>query len=245
LDLNKPYAQDFDTLKSAKEDQSYKWENDKTIAGWFSSRDTYRVSNGGNFQVGLYSFGAKGKPDRALGAVVVGTQTVSFGADFQNATGRIITALSIQYAGEQWRLGSAGEQTLAFYTSASGNPLIGGDRHIKELDFTSLKENGTGEGKALDGNALSVKKSFTLRDLEIYPDGTFDITWKLTSPGIGSSQGLAVDDFKITVEATEPVMGNPEPSTLALVASAALTLAGWRWLRKRKQAGAGDAAQCP
>jgi hypothetical protein len=229
LVLNKPYTQNFDSLAKTKEDMDVKWQDDTTISGWYSSRDTYRVSNGSNFNASLYSFGSINAVDRALGAITSnGLKEIFFGADFQNKTGAIITQLKVDYVGEQWRLGTAGAQTLAF--SFQTNPFAATRTAVTQLDFAAIKTGGG--GMALDGNAAGNRKAitFTIKDLAIDADDLFDFRWTLTNPATGLSHGLSVDDFVVTVVATAP-----EPSTLVLAGIGTIGLLGYGRLRRRRR----------
>jgi PEP-CTERM motif len=220
--LKAPYTQNFDSLANTKEDQAFTWTNDSTIPGWFASLGTYRVSNGSNNNAGLYSFGSFKAKDRALGAITGITITpIFFGATFQNKTNAIITDLKVEYTGEQWRDANTNPQTLLF--TIQGNP-------VKQLNFTSPTNNG-GSVK-LDGNAAANRTPFvfTIANLAINPDANFDVQWTLNNPKMGLSQGLAVDDFKLTVVGTKAA--TPEPSTLVLLAVGAAVALGARRRRR-------------
>jgi hypothetical protein len=226
LTLNAPYKQNFDSLAKTKEDQVFPWMNDSTIPGWFASQVTYRVSNGGNSNPGVYSFGRFNEDDRALGVITNSKQSTNFfGATFRNKTGAILTELKVEYTGEQWRDGNTNPQTLHF--SIQGDP-------VKELNFTSPTNNGTGSN--INGNAPAnqTKISFTIKNLSIKPDATFDLQWTLNQPRIGQSHGLAVDDLTVSVAGTKPA--TPEPSTFVLLAIGSAGVVVWKWRRTRSVA---------
>lgn len=150
LQLNQTYSQNFDSLAATKENQDYPWVNDKTIPGWFSNRDSYRVNKGTAVTFGsLYSFGSQGAADRALGSLATASvPKIFYGADFQNGTNQRITSLTIQYTGEQWADNRTTATTLAF--TLTTNPFA--PTPIPKLDFTSPTNKDSG---ALDGNAAA------------------------------------------------------------------------------------------
>src|SRR5687767_12747594 len=107
VDPGDPYTQDFDTLSNTAGSTT----NTLVIPGWFltetggGARDNeqYAVDTGGSTTGDMYSYGATGATDRALGALRSGTLLPVFGANFSNDTGATITSLLISYTGEQWR----------------------------------------------------------------------------------------------------------------------------------------------
>jgi hypothetical protein len=111
---------------------------------------------------------------------------------------------------------SRNPQTLLF--SIQGNP-------VKELNFTSPTNNGTGTN--INGNdpANRTAISFTIKYLAINPDATFDLQWTLNQPKIGQSHVLAVDDLTVTVAGTKPA---PEPYSLMLLVVGSAALVGWK-----------------
>src|SRR5690242_9419010 len=81
--------------------------------GWYitegggGARDNeqYAVDTGGSTTGDIYSYGAAGSTERALGELRSGTLIPLFGAKFTNNTGATITSLDVSYTGEQWRFG--------------------------------------------------------------------------------------------------------------------------------------------
>jgi len=116
--LGTAYTQNFDTLPASG---TAVWANNTTLPGWYHARtgsgsnlvaDT-GASNAGN----LYSYGASGNTDRALGSVGSGNAAVGslfWGLRLKNTTGSTITALAIAYTGEQWRNSAATAQSIGF-----------------------------------------------------------------------------------------------------------------------------------
>ena len=129
--LGSAYTQNFDTLSNVAGSTT----NNLTIPGWFltesggGARDNeqYAVDTGGSTTGDMYSYGAAGSTERALGQLRSGTLIPLFGACFTNNTGSTITNLAIAYNGEEWRLGTAGrtdqmnfEHSLTATDPASG-----------------------------------------------------------------------------------------------------------------------------
>ena len=76
------YTQNFDALLNTGSVNS--WVENSTIPNWYSQRTTastsYAASTSSSTSGGLYSFGASGTNDRALGAI--SSSNTSFGGDF-------------------------------------------------------------------------------------------------------------------------------------------------------------------
>lgn len=220
--LDQPYTQSFDTLPASG---SATWVNNSTVPGWFHARtgsgttivaDT-GASNAGN----LYSYGASGGSDRALGSIGSGNAAVGslfWGVRLQNATGATITALDVAYTGEQWRnggaTGSAATQTIAF-SYLVGVPTVTGTLAefqqpgvaVPSLDFTGPVTAGS--AAALDGNlaANRTAKSFTITGISLPPGGEIMLRWS-DPDHTGSDHGLAIDDVSVIARgaATGPAL---------------------------------------
>ena len=209
------YFQNFDSL--AKSGKS------KTLPpGWsmfeYGDSDSQYVADNGSLKAGgMYSYGANGSTDRALGSLRQGggdgPQSGNFGvfgANFQNTSGGAITRLNVSYTGEEWRLGATGrgQDRLQFQYSLNASSLTSGTWiNAPSLDF--LTPNLTGVG-AHDGN-LAVNQTQiagSIGFLNIPVGGTFWVRWVDGNlPGHESEDGLAIDNFSITAV--------PETSTLA------------------------------
>jgi len=152
-----------------------------------------------------YSFGAAAATDRALGGLLSGSVTPTFGACFVNNTGTTITSLSIAYTGEQWRLGTADANIdrLDFQYSLVATALTTGAFTDEDsLDFTGPTQTPVGP---LDGNAAAnrVAIASTIPTLAIAPASTFWIRWSDVNVG-GSDDGLGIDDFSLTPNGLAP-----------------------------------------
>lgn len=210
--LDVPYTQNFDALPASG---TSAWTNDSTLPGWFHARSgsgttivaDAGVSNSGN----LYSFGASGDGDRALGSIGSGNAAAGdfyWGVRLQNHTGGTITSLDVAYAGEQWRnggaTGTAAQQTIAF-SYLVGSPNVSGSlaeftspgNAVAALDFTSPITTAT--AGALNGNLAANRsvRTATIGGLNI-PDGA-EIMLRWADPNhTGNDHGLSIDDFTVT-----------------------------------------------
>src|SRR3954447_2629872 len=105
------YAQNFDTLSNTGGSTT----NTAVPVGWGFSEtgggirdnEQYAVDNGGSPTGDTFSYGAAASTERAFGTLRAGTLISVIGAEFDNASGKIISSLDIQYTGEEWRLGTA------------------------------------------------------------------------------------------------------------------------------------------
>src|SRR6478735_1211743 len=153
--LDTPLNETFDSLASTGTTGT------ALPAGWAiaesgtAANTSYGVGTGSANTGNTYSFGGTGSSDRALGSLLSGSLSPSFGAGFTNTTGQAITSLDIAYTGEQWRLGNTGRaDRLDFQISFDATSLTTGTWiDINALDFSSPVTTGT--IGALDGNASS------------------------------------------------------------------------------------------
>ncbi|WP_333573467.1 PEPxxWA-CTERM sorting domain-containing protein [Sphingomonas sp.] len=215
---SKTYTQDFNTLATSGTSKALPtgWKLDERGSSTAGSDDAYATSNANAGTA--YAFGTGS--ERALGSVTSGNATpILFGAFFTNALGGAIQSITLDYFGEQWRLGTASSDRLSFEYSLNATSLSNGSwTAFDALDFTSIR-NGTGSGSAssaLDGNAPGNRKeiSATIGNLLIADGGGFAIRWTDRDVG-GSDHGLAIDDLTLT--ATLAPSAVPEPAAWALL----------------------------
>ena len=180
-----------------------------------SANITYTAGTGSSTTGDTYSFGAASNPERAFGELTTGSLNSTIGANFTNNTGQTITRLSINYTGEQWRLGALNRtDRLDFQYSTDATSLTTGTwADVNTLDFTAPVQ-GPATG-ALDGNASANRTSInaTISGLNIANGVTFWIRW--TSIDAGSSDdGLAIDDFCLTPQGTPDVSVAVSPAAV-------------------------------
>ncbi|HEY0512144.1 MAG TPA: Calx-beta domain-containing protein, partial [Thermoanaerobaculia bacterium] len=206
--LGSAYTQNFDTLSNTAGSTT----NNLTIPGWFltesggGARDNeqYAVDTGGSTTGDMYSYGAAGSTERALGQLRSGTLIPLFGACFTNNTGSTITSLAVAYNGEEWRLGTAARtDQMNFEYSTNATDLVTGTwTGVAALNFVTPDTVTTG---AKNGNAAADRTalSSTVSSLSIANGATFWIRWNDTD-ATGADDGLAVDDFSLTPNAVPP-----------------------------------------
>jgi len=193
-----PYTQNFDTLASAGTSSTLP-------TGWVfletgANANTLYTAGTGSLNTGdTYSFGAAASAERALGGLLSGSLTPTFGASFINNTGVTITSLLIGYNGEEWRLGTAGRaDRLDFQYSTDATSLTTGTwTDVNPLDFNTPVTVTVG---AKDGNLAANRTAISaaIPALTIPNGATFWIRWSDFNAS-GADDGLAVDDFSLTV----------------------------------------------
>lgn len=171
--------------------------------------NTVDPSDGSSSTSGIFSFGTSTNTDRALGSITGSSlQPMIFGVQFQNNTSQTISSISIQYTGEQWRLGQNGLTTdkLIFEYSTDATSLGTGTWvEVSSLNFAAPITTGT--VGALDGNLTGNKTTLSANiAVNIATSGTVFIRWRDQQAGT-DDHGLAVDDFSVTA------YGNLTPGT--------------------------------
>lgn len=215
------YSQDFDTLANSGSDQSALPAGFQ-IAEFGSSTSTvdgfYTANNGSSNTGDIYSYGATGSTERALGSLTSGTNgEIYFGGVFTNGTGGTIDSLTFGYTGEQWRSGNSTNDSLIFeYSLDAANVFSGTWTAIPSLTFTPLVlVTAPATGGALNGNLTTLARTGSALGLGIEDGDTFAFRWA-NFDSSGTDTGLAVDNFSITATLA-PVALVPEPSTWALL----------------------------
>ncbi|MBS0583249.1 MAG: hypothetical protein JSS42_09125, partial [Proteobacteria bacterium] len=223
------YTQNFNSLSQTCTSPSYcAWTDNTTpLTGWYATYSggsgsfpgNYRADNGSSNTGAVFSYGATGSGNRALGAVTSGTPgTVYLAWRLVNNTGVAITSLKIDYTAELWRYGgSTAAQKLAFdyqiaaagtitaaNTPSSGWTTVSGS----PLDFSAPTSGTAG---ALDGTAAANQAAKTATiPLSIAAGQEIWLRWSIARPASGSSSGFAVEDLSITAN---PTGGTSTPPT--------------------------------
>src|SRR5262249_55027600 len=148
------YFQNFDSLISQGKGASLP-------SGWAmfyptDNKGSIFADNGSGTAGRIYSYGANGSSDRALGSLrdstLNGSMNPMFGASFQNTAGSAINRLNISYTGEEWHLGAQGRgpDRLQFQYSLNAGSLTSGTWiNVPGLDFLTPNLLGVG---VHDGN---------------------------------------------------------------------------------------------
>jgi hypothetical protein len=178
--------------------------------GWFlletgtGTNTLYTASDGTLADGDSYSFGTTGSSDRSLGSIQT-TVVPSFGFYFTNDLGVSISSISIQYVGEQWRLGAFGRpDRLDFQYSTNATSLSNGTWvDVDNLDFTSPVRNGS--VGPLNGNVSPNRSnvSGSITGLTVAAGSRFFIRWNDFNTG-GLNDGMSIDDLVITVTLAAP-----------------------------------------
>ncbi|MBU3713878.1 MAG: T9SS type A sorting domain-containing protein [Ferruginibacter sp.] len=194
-------TQDFNTLASSSTSSTVPtgWAFSETGT---NANTTYAAGTGSLGTGDTYSFGASSSSERAFGGLRSGSLVPTIGASFTNTTGKTVTELAISYTGEQWRLGATSrEDSLIFEYSTDATSLTNGTWvRYNGLSFKAPVQSGTTGN--LDGNNSANRTSIssTITGLNISNATTFWIRWR-DFDASGSDDGLAVDDFSITLRA--------------------------------------------
>ncbi|HEX2834333.1 MAG TPA: IPTL-CTERM sorting domain-containing protein [Thermoanaerobaculia bacterium] len=171
-----------------------------------ASNATYSINDGASNTGNTYSYGTTATTDRAFGGLQSGSLIPTIGAFFRNDTGVTITTLSIQYKGEEWRLGTAGRaDRLDFQYSTDATSLTTGTwTDVDNLDFST--PNTVGAGAKVGNNAGNFTNvNYTMSGLAIAPGAAFWIRYNDVNAS-GADDGLAVDDFSIIANIAGGVM---------------------------------------
>jgi hypothetical protein len=212
------YSQNFNSLASSGINQG------NLPAGWDivesgggqRDNDAYSADTGSSNTGDTYSYGAAGSSDRALGSLASGSLETRFGGFFANDTGSVITAITLDYFGEQWRRGSTALDTLNFQYSLDATSAANGTWvDFNALDFNSIIN--TGAARALNGNAdvNRIAINGTISGLTIGAGQVFGIRW-VDIDNSGSDDGMAIDDLAMTLTTSAPA-AVPEPASWAMM----------------------------
>jgi hypothetical protein len=202
------YSQDFNTLVNTG---TPTWTDNLTIPNWYSQRSGagagYLPDTGTNATGNIYSYGATGSTERALGGISSGgAGDLAHGLLLRNTSASTITNLIVSYTGEQWRraAGGAGAQTVTFFYKIAAasftnlNPNVNaGWTAVTTLNFSSPQFSAP--AAALDGNlaANKVAISATIPALSIPSNSYIMIKWD-DIDHTSSDHGMAIDDLTVS-----------------------------------------------
>lgn len=197
------YAQNFDSLSGSG--TSNTWTDNSTIANRYAHLDStsappanYRADDETSNTGAVYSYGAAGSDERALGVLASGaTGTIYFGVKVVNGSGVTVNTIRVRYTGEQWRSANTIAQTLAFHhaLNATGiSPVAGTWVADTALDFTSPKLSNVGP---VDGNNPANRVTFGISLSVLVSSGASFWLRCSKSNALGTDHGLAVDDLTV------------------------------------------------
>lgn len=210
-----PAVQDFNSLATSG-------TSGTLPDGWYlAETDTnanalYTAGDGSSNSGDTYSFGAGTDSERAFGTLQSSSLVSRIGAQLRNDSGLAVTEITVNYTGEQWRLGATGRaDTLKFEYSANATGLNDPAANwtpALALDFDS--PTTTGATGALDGNASANRTAISaaINGLNVAPNATLWVRW--SDVGVsGSDDGLAIDDVSFSVDGEPPVDNPPQVSS--------------------------------
>lgn len=230
------YGQDFNTLANTGTANTALPVGVEITEGGGGARDNeaYAADNGGSTTGDIYSYGATGSTERALGSLRSGSLLPFFGFVFTNQTGREITSLDVAFTGEQFRLGNnTRADRLDFqYAIGTGSLTAGSFVDVNALDFVA--PDATGTVGVRDGNAAAFRTAIagTIGGVSIADGQTFVFRFD-DFDASGADDGLAIDDFRLALTLA-PANAVPEPTSWAMLI-AGMGLVG-ATLRRRKPA---------
>lgn len=204
------YSQNFDVLLSTGSVNT--WEDNVTIPSVFAQRTgfgtTYQAGTGSSTVGNLYSFGASGNTDRALGSL--GSDNTSalnfaYGVWLQNNSGYLLNNLTVSYTLEQWRNGgntTPDEVTVWYKISSTLNTALTPGNNAGWIPVSTLNAaspiNTVATG-ALDGNLPAnrvTRANIALPNLAVPAGHYLLIKWDDPNHA-GNDDGLGIDDLQI------------------------------------------------
>jgi hypothetical protein len=245
-DLSFTYSQNFDSLANTGTGNAF--ANNSTLPGWSLLRQpapgtaiaSYNAGTGSSNAGAIYSFGATGSTDRALGGVAsggavfgspsAGSVAAWIAVAFINNTTNGLASITVGFDGEQWRDGGAATPTIQTMVMQWGigdtfDAVTAWTNPGGNFDWSSPVAANTGTGAAVDGNSLGLVsgRGGTISGLALDVGDTLWIRW-VENNDFGNDHGLAIDNFQVTA-----LTAVPEPTTALLGALGVLGL-----LRRRR-----------
>lgn len=181
--------------------------NASGLAGWqyFMAAGTgtnaaFAPGSGTGTGNAVYSLGAAGSSDRALGSLSSGSGIYAFGLVMTNQTGGLLNTVTIGFSAEQWRKGGSGNlNTWTFRYKTGVLSSIDQPSLIAEprLNFSSAVTSAS--ATALNGNLPENQQhiAFTLSGLHWNPGEQLVVRWD-DADETGSDDAVGIDNFSLT-----------------------------------------------
>lgn len=223
------YTQDFDTLANTGTGTTNLFTDNVTLPGWYTqaiemlyagtgplalnmagetrtNADDYAAGAGEGTSGDLYSFGAAGSTERALGSLGSGTpDEIVYGFQIQNDTGLPIGKFTLTYDGEQWRRGANTVQrpeSLLVYYRVGGTNFLDNTGWVEVPDLAFASPNATdATASALDGNLAENRRADISKEVLLgAPLANGESLWVIwvDPDNAGTDHGLAIDNVRFS-----------------------------------------------
>ena len=197
-------SENFDTLASATTDSTVVpvgvLIDEQGTSGF--ANGAYNGNDGSSNAGNVFSYGATGNPERALGSLSSGTNVAAIGVLLRNDTSQVLTGLDVTYRREHWRRGGTGraDRLDAAYATGTSTLTAGAYTDIDALDAVGPAGSTL---NALNGNDAANQATVTgqITALSVPPGGTVVLRWA-SFDAAGADDGIAIDDLVLT-----PVLG--------------------------------------
>jgi autotransporter-associated beta strand protein len=186
-----------------------------SLDGWYGTKAggtgstamVLRADNGGSNSGALYSYGATGSNDRALGSLASGSNVPAFGGWFTNDSGSLFTSISISFTSEFWRSSTVNQNFLSFSYGFDTAGITASSFLTSSAMIAVSELNVEGpdpvpdppSNGALDGNSPANQESmtFTITGIEWFAGASLFIRWTDVNE-TGNDAGLAIDNFTLS-----------------------------------------------
>lgn len=181
------------------------------LSGTGTGNMPFTADAGTNNSGGIFSYGAVGSGERALGSLASGSNVPGFGVMITNNTGTVLTSFTISFTQEIWRTSTATDNVLTFgwatsntagvndsnFLSASGFNADALNSDVIGLPFVTTNGAVNPPATALRGNTYN----FTLN-----PGDRLYLRWQDFND-VGNDGGLSIDDFHFSAVPTPGAFG--------------------------------------
>lgn len=202
----------------------------------------FSANDGSSATGSLYSYGATGATDRALGTLSSGSNTPGFGVAITNGTGSTLSSFTLTFDREQYRSSTSATSTpntITFAYGISGGAINASNYLTAAGLLTDSRFNLVGDAPVSTSNAGN--GAISPPSIIAGINGTINLTIAAGQTLFlrfsdvddqGNDAGLAIDNFRFTATPAAGGGNNavPEPASVALLG---LGLAGLVAARRR------------
>lgn len=215
------YSQNFDSLSNVSPGNHTWTDGVAPLLGWYEHRSNnqglYRATDGSADTGYIYSFGAVGSTERALGSLSTSaTGTVFWGVRIRNTHPNwTFTSFTLEFYQEQWRVAANDAVQTTFFqykisttdTDVNGSGYTGVSSGDLVSTITQANFSGTAPS-ALDGNANRILRTVVVTGINWAPGEDLWLRWRDPNND-GTDHAMGIDDLTFAAV--------PEPATFALV----------------------------